>query len=189
VKNYDKFYRKYGSNTVILPPPSDEVTEKEVALPNPSKVPMIPDLTEEELENLSDRFFMADEPESKEEVELRPTIPIGRKDTLVPLKNRDTILMNEDEDEADFMLPPSSSDSPDVPSIPPSPAPDVDKIQREHAKMVEEMESGQEEKEQTIDALLKNLDEGNFFDLASDQSSANKLLKICSKFYDLCCKF
>ena len=48
MKIYDKFIKKYGTDTVLLPPPlEEEVIETE--LPADPKVPHIPELSEEEM--------------------------------------------------------------------------------------------------------------------------------------------
>ncbi len=100
---------------------------------------------------------------------------------------------------AQVMLPPAGKGV-EMPLFPVSKAPDVDSIEKEHLKRVEEIEKAKSEgeeadrlKQEHIDEMLKAINEGNFFDLGGDKEvtasrSADKLLKMCTNYYRLCCK-
>lgn len=101
---------------------------------------------------------------------------------------------------AQVMLPPPPGMPIEMPLFPASRTPDVEGIENDALKRVEEIEAAKEEsaeaarlKQEHIDEMLKALEDDNFFQLDGDKEvvasrSADKILKLCSNYYRLCFK-
>lgn len=192
MKFNEKLLKKYATNTVILPPPPSGEDLLDTEIPVTEKLPFVED---PDLEELKNKLFIFDEDQPKIEAKKRREAEAalakelegkqfspGMSATMPPPGKKKL-----DEHGADFMLPPAPERASKLPPMRPSSAPDIDAIQKAHSQMVEEMEGDQGSRDESLDALLKSIDDDKFFNFA--RVNLDRLIKVCSKFYDLCCKF
>lgn len=192
---YDKFTKKYGNKGLLPPPPEEEGDFGEdlagFSLKR-STPPKIKQPTEKEMLEWEEWLRNMQLNREMQQELPNPAGLSGRDDETIPPPKKgslDKLLQKY----AQVMLPPAMEKSIKMPPMPMARVPDTEAIEEAHRKKVEEIEKAKEEgpeaealKKEHLDEMLRALDEGEFFNLASH--SVEKLLKLCTHYLNLCLK-
>lgn len=209
MKIQDKYYKKYGSNTVILPPPPEEAINQELTEEveaNPWDLPSEDELAQMPLHHpaLPEIKPISEKEMHRWETWLKSKDTIkdyyvgglaGKDDSTIPPKpgksaSADKLVELCDKFAHDAINPPAF-DSVEVVSIPPSSKlPNIEEPDLEFMDKLFEIKNKNKEKkkkqQEEESALLKEIEHNPTMPI--EASRLDELIKMSSKYYDLCRK-